>query len=205
MPSRRRSVVLQLLVYMEHLYKSVKQGTEFEVVYTDFEKAFDKVDHGVILRKLWQIGVRGKLWMTIKLYLKNQKQVVKVGNCVSKIICLTSGVPQGSLLGPILFLILIKNIPDVCASSHCLACADDAKIISHMDSALIQIDPENFSEWCLRNVMPFNAMKCKLLSSPGSPSAISISNFPVMAVTTYKDLGLFINTSLTWDEHIQYK
>ena len=53
--------------------------------------------------------------------------------------------------------------------------------------------------------MPFDAKKCKLLSSASSPSAISISNFPVKAVTAYKDLGLFINTSLTWDEHIQYK
>ena len=143
---RRRSAVLQLLVYMEHLYKSVKQGTEFEV------------DHGVILRKLWQIGVRGELWMTIKSYLKNRRQVVKVCNSFSKVVCMTSGVPQGSLLGPLLFPILINDLPDVCASSDCLACADDAKIYSCMDSALFQIDLETFSEWCLRNVMPFNAM-----------------------------------------------
>ena len=77
---RRRLAVLQLLVYMDHLYKSVNQGTEIEVVYTDFERAFDKVDYGVILRKLWHIGVRGRLWMTIKWYLQNRRQVLRVGN-----------------------------------------------------------------------------------------------------------------------------
>ena len=94
---RRRSAVLQLVIYIEHLYKSVKQGTEFEVVYTDFEKAFDKVDHGVILRKLWQMGVIGKLWMKIKSYLQNRRQVVKVGNSFSKRVCMTSGLPQGRM------------------------------------------------------------------------------------------------------------
>ena len=202
---RRRSAVLQLLVYMEHLFKAVKQGTEFEVVYTDFEKAFDKVDHGVILCKLWHIGVRGKLWMTIKSYLQNRRQVVKVGDSISKIVYMTSGVPQGSLLGPLLFLILINDLPDVCVSSDCLACADDAKIIRCSDLGLFQIDLENFSEWCLRNFIPFNADKCKLLSSAITPSVISISNFPVEAVASYKDLGLLINPSLTWDEHIQHK
>ena len=147
------------------------------MVYTNFEKAFDKVDHGVILRKLWHIGVRGKLWMTIKSYLQNRTQVVKVGNSFSKIVCVTSGVPQGSLLGPLLFLILINDLSDVCVSSDCLVCADDAKIISHIDLAVLQIDLENFSEWFLRNFMPFNAMNCKLLS-------LLISSFPVKVVTT---------------------
>ena len=82
-------------------------------------------------------------------------------------------------------------------------CADDAKIIRCSDLGLFQIDLENFSEWCLRNFIPFNADKCKLLSSAITPSVVSISNFPVEAVASYKDLGLLINPSLTWDEHIQ--
>ena len=160
-----------MLVYLDKVYKALDRGEQVEVLYTDFEKAFDKIDHAKILKKLWNIGVRGKLWLLLKSYLSGRKQAVHVGECISAIIAVTSGVPQGSLLGPLLFLILINDIPEVCENNEILLCADDAKMLKSSSHALFQLDVDSLVEWCSENSMVLNATKCCVLSigRHGSP------------------------------------
>ena len=107
-----RSCVTQLLHFLDQVYKGLESGQKVEVIYTDFEKAFDKVDHGVLLSKLYHYGVRGKLLKLIESYLKGRTFRVRVGDSFSTPRSATSGVPQGSLLGPLFFLVLINDFED---------------------------------------------------------------------------------------------
>ena len=83
---RNRSAVAQILVYLDKVYKAKDRGEQVEVLYPDLEKAFDKINHAKILKELWNIGVRGKLWLLLKSYLSGRKQAVRVGECISAII-----------------------------------------------------------------------------------------------------------------------
>ena len=90
---KRRSFVLQLLVTLATIYKSLEEGKQVNMVYTDYEKAFDHVDHGLMLRKLHKYGVRGKR-LNLKSYLTNRQQRVKVFGHYSEYVNITIGVPQ---------------------------------------------------------------------------------------------------------------
>ena len=204
---KRRSCITQLLVYLDAVYKALNRGDTCNVVYTDFEKAFDKVDHGILLRKLWTIGVRGRLWRLIRSYLSDRVQAVRVGESLSSFLPVTSGVPQGSLLGPLLFLVLINDLPDAC-SCGVLMCADDTKLLPTHPS-LIQTEVSRLEDWCNQNNMHINAKKCSIVSFSRSvleyqPNVV-LDAARLPDVRDQLDLGLLVSSSLKWDNHIADK
>ena len=102
----KRSTVLQLLAYMDTIYRNVEDpDIAVECVYLDFSKAFDKIDHSILLKKLWDIGVRGHLFSLLTSYLSQRKQIFTKNGISSNHAYIRSGVPQCSNLGPLLFLI----------------------------------------------------------------------------------------------------
>ena len=101
---RGRSTLQQLLLYFDHIYNSVSSGCQVDDIYLDIQKAFDTVPHCELLFKLWKIGIFGKLWNWFRCYLSNRLQCVTISNSHSDLLPVLSGVPQGSILGPMLFI-----------------------------------------------------------------------------------------------------
>ena len=106
-----------------------------DVTFLDFSKAFDLVDHSLLLRKVKEKGIRGRLLLWIREFLSSRKQCVRIGQSISRKADLHSGVPQGSVLGPLLFLIFIADLEDNLedAASTVLKYVDDSKMITEID------------------------------------------------------------------------
>ena len=115
-----------------------------DVIYFDFKKAFDSVPHNELLFKLKSMGISGNLWLWFESYLFNHQQCVKINNKYSHLLPVLSGIPQGSILGPLLFLIYVNDIPDYISNSVLYLFADDTKCLKTIsdpaDSIQLQDD-----------------------------------------------------------------
>jgi ribonuclease P/MRP protein subunit RPP40 len=135
-------------------------------VYFDFQKAFDKVPHQQLLQKLSSSGITGRTHQWIKSWLSGRKQRVVLNGQYSSEISVTSSVPQGSVLGPTLFLVFINDLTEKIQLLNYLY-ADDTKIIGSTatiaDKQRLQDDIDNFLQWSLKWQMPVNVTKCNIL------------------------------------------
>ena len=125
---KKRSYKSQLILFVDELAKNMSKGKQTDAAILDFSKAFDVVPHKRLLHKLDFYGIQGSTLFWISSFLSNQMQQVVVDGEFSDIAPVTSGVPQGSVLGPILFLVFINNMPE-CVNSQCRLFADDSIII----------------------------------------------------------------------------
>ena len=125
----RRSCSTQLVVTLDAWSKLLENSTPLDVIYLDFKKAFDSVPHKRLLCKLKGYGVSGKLYSWIETFLSGRYQQVSIGGCFSDTVPVTSGVPQGSVLGPLLFLMYVNDLPEVVDCPIKLF-ADDTKLYS---------------------------------------------------------------------------
>ena len=145
-----RSTTLQLLHVLEEWTKALDEGEEIDVIYTEFQKAFDSVPYQRLLSKLRSYGITDQVLGRIKSFLLNRKQRVAVNGIVSKWKYVISGVPQGNVLGPILFVIFINDIMDGLATTSYFF-ADDMKIFKRIcnvaDQATLQQDLDKISDW----------------------------------------------------------
>uniref|UniRef100_A0A1X7SUM2 Reverse transcriptase domain-containing protein n=1 Tax=Amphimedon queenslandica TaxID=400682 RepID=A0A1X7SUM2_AMPQE len=136
-----RSTLQQLLVFLADLHQNMENKVMTDVIYLDFQKAFDTVPHKVLLDKLWSIGIQGNLWNWFYSYLNSRLQTVSINGHLSSFLPVLSGVPQGSLLGPLLFLIFINDLPSYVHTAKLLLFADDTKCYSSSNlSAQLQED-----------------------------------------------------------------
>ena len=129
-----RSCISQLLEHCEMILNTLENDKNIDVVYLDYKKAFDKADHSIILRRLREKGIGGKIGKWIQNYLEDRSQSVIANNHISNNVKVISGVPQGSVIGPILFLVLIDNISDISMKSSLGIFADDSRISREINS-----------------------------------------------------------------------
>jgi Reverse transcriptase (RNA-dependent DNA polymerase)/Endonuclease-reverse transcriptase len=147
-----RSTVSQLLKIMDEWTEQLENGGRIDVVYTDFEKAFDKVPHTRLLNKIASYGIDSNIVDWIKAFLCNRIQRVKLNGKFSNWKSVLSGIPQGSILGPLLFIIFINDLPEYCENkTDIYLFADDAKIFKHVsstsDSQLLQSSINRLQDW----------------------------------------------------------
>ena len=158
-----KSCITQLLEVMDDFTNYIDNGQNFDVIYLDFRKAFDSVPHERLLIKIKSYGIEGKLYEWIKDFLSGRLQYVKVADSISDTKEVISGIPQGSILGPILFLIFINDLPD-CVNSISTIFADDTKAYNTCkNSDIIQKDIEALHNWSEKWKLFLNCSKCKCL------------------------------------------
>ena len=129
---RKHSTCSNLLESVNDWPLSLKNSNTTDIIFVDFKKAFDSVSHQKLISKIESYGIQGDLLDWIKAFLKNRTQATKINNCVSTNISITSGVPQGSVLGPLLFLLYMDDITDIITglAVNLKLFADDAKLYS---------------------------------------------------------------------------
>ena len=157
-----KSCVTQLLEFLEDIMQSIDNGNGVDVIYLDFCKAFDKVPHRRLLQKLYAYGIRGKVHARVKEFLSGREQRVIVNGSQSTWINITSRIPQGSVLGPVLFLVFINDLPEVIKVLIKLF-ADDAKLYSVVTSNAdnrAQFSLNRAVDWSKVWKMIFNIIKC---------------------------------------------
>ena len=197
----RRSCSTQLLEVIEDWTRLLEDGQPIDTVYLDFKKAFDSVPHHRLLKKLQAYGVAGNLLRWIEAFLSGRKQQVVVSGCHSRWSPVTSGVPQGSVLGPLLFLTYINDIPDTVTSSIKIF-ADDTKVYrsvsnpSHIQE--LQLDIDSVVQWSDTWQLPFNEAKCRCMHiGPGNQQHTYMLRGNVLQSTiNEKDLGVVIDPDL---------
>ncbi len=151
------------------LAKIWTETNKYDVLYLDFSKAFDSVDHGILLHKLQMHGINGTLLQWFENYLNERWQRVVIEGVASAWSPLTSGVPQGSILGPLLFVMFINDLPDnVSPGTVSSLYADDSKlsreIRSKEECQCLQEDLNQLEKWSDESRMRFNTDKCKVLT-----------------------------------------
>ena len=163
----RRSCLSQLLEHHDRILSFLEDGHNVDSIYLDFAKAFDKVDIGILCHKIRQMGISGKLGILLHNFLTDRKQQVLANGVKSSPSEVKSGVPQGTVLGPILFLILINDIDADVTSSSISLFADDTRIVRQVDTEedveALQEDLNKLYKWQETNNMQFNAKKFEIL------------------------------------------
>lgn len=208
---QRRSTVSNLTNFTQFVSTILDSGGQVDVVYTDFAKAFDKVDHDILLSKLESSGLSYNLVQFFCSYLKNRKQFVVFNGAKSHEFDVLSGVPQGSNLGPLLFLIFINNICVCIRNSNFLLFADDLKIFRVIkqlsDADELQDDLNSLYDWTVENQLYFNINKCQFMSFTKKKTSINysytINDTNLKKVNEVKDLGVFFCPDLSFGSHIK--
>jgi len=209
-----RSCSLQLLEVVDRWLNSLDRWVPTDVAFLDFSKAFDAVPHQRLLTKLAAYGIKGRILDWLKDFLSGRKQRVVVQDSKSSWECVTSGVPQGSVLGPVLFVIFINDMPDLVESILRLF-ADDTKVgremVSQADVAYLQKDLDTLSKWSADWLLPFNVNKCKLMHIGTNNRMAEYSMIKdgqrslITEVEEEKDLGVTLDNRLSFEKHIYGK
>ena len=195
-----------MLLFLKRIYEALDHDSQSEIIalYTDFSKAFDKVPHYELIQKMIDIGVGGCLLEILIDYLSDRRQYMRVDITSSKILDITSGVPQSSLLGPTMFCIFINDLPDVRMFSEPFICADDLKILAVQRNYWeVQDDLHGIENWIIQNKMELATDKCAYLNFRGRDQQYKLMGTDLAKFTTVKDLGIHVSADVSWKQHIE--
>ena len=206
----RKSCNTQLIEFSSNLAYNLNNHLQTDTIYFDFAKAFDSVSHDLILKKLkYNFNIDGKMLNFIRAYLGGRKQRVVLNGSFSEWAVVNSGVPQGSILGPLLFVLFINDIVDcVQPGTHIKLYADDLKIWKEIrcPSDTLQVDIDNLFNWSLANKIRFHPAKCKVvrtsLKHKNLDTPYLLDGVLLCTESHEKDLGVILSSKLSYTDHI---
>jgi Reverse transcriptase (RNA-dependent DNA polymerase)/Endonuclease-reverse transcriptase len=206
---KRRSCELQLQRVCQDIAFILDNKEEADFIFLDFAKAFDKVPHHLLIEKLKSYGLQKDVVKVISSFLCGRTQKVVIDGYESDLVSVSSGVPQGSVLGPLLFILYINDLPDN-IKSKCKLFADDSllhrKITCEADYQELQQDLNEVLEWCNKWHMKLNLDKCEHMKITSkrvqNHNEYTLSSHNLSTVPTYKYLGVNISNDLNWNHHV---
>ena len=205
----KRSCESQLIGFIDDIVNMLQGGDQTDVIVMDFSKAFDKVNHSLLVDKLHRYGIQGRTNKWIKNWLSDRTQTVVLEGARSYTARVRSGVPQGSVLGPCLFLYYIHDISDSVKSKVRLF-ADDTimylAINSNTDASSLQEDLNRLAQWEAMWHMAFHPEKCQVISITRRRKVLKhtylLHGHPLAHVDSAKYLGVTITSDLSWNKHV---
>ena len=215
-----KSCLTQMLSHFDEIMVGLTLGKDSDAIYLDYAKAFDKVDHRLLLAKLVKYGFSSQFINWINSFLNNRPQSVVLNGVHSYLAAIISGVPQGTVLGPILFILFINDLESCIKHSSVRFFADDTRISKQISSEndvnLLQEDLDNTIQWSKANNMMLHDDKFELIIHKHKPKS-PVYELPFMSelmsytvstgesitpVQTLRDLGIIVSSSLSWRPHI---
>lgn len=204
-----RSTTTNLLEFINYSLGAMENGNYVEALYTDFSKAFDRVDIPLLLFKLQKMGIQPLLLKWIESYLTNRQQTVTFFGKQSMPIHVTSGVPQGSHLGPLLFILFVNDLSFILKKVKLLIYADDMKLFLEIKN---DDDIHNFKNeilvfytWCNKSLLQLNVKKCNSITfsrKRNTPNiVISLGQQNVPRDNRIRDLGIILDSKLSFNDH----
>ena len=205
------STYMPLVLLQESVTKAFESGKTTVAIYLDLKKAFDTVDNDILIEKLKLYGFQSAVLNLISSYLTDRQQCVEYDGARSNFVNINVGVPQGSVLGPLLFLLYINDMPNVCKQAKFLLFADDTVVIfenKNINRLQIDLDTElpDICEWLKANKLSLNTKKtvCQIYSNSRTEIQLNVllNNETIPAVEKVKYLGIIIDRNLNWGLHI---
>ena len=212
---KKHSTELALILVLDQISNALDSGDYVLGVYLDFSKAFDTVNHSILLQKLQHYGIRGIAYEWVKSYLDNRKQFVSFSGYKSPLNIINCGVPQGSILGPLLFLLYINDLPSIAKNLFMCMFADDTNVFL-TGKNLINLEKTMndelslMSDWLVSNRLSLNINKthfmifCPPRKKPDYSVKLKIENDNIDKVTHTKFLGVILDSQLSWKLHVKY-
>ena len=212
---KHRSTVTAIQDLVSRIAHSKHKRHFSSVIFLDFAKAFDTVDHNILLAKLHHYGIRGIALKWFADYLNNRKQSVFILETLSKALSIKYGVPQGSIPGPILFLLYINDIVHSSDEFKYTLFADDTSLFTEHNNQNVLIDNINeglisVSNWLTANKLSLNVSKSNMLmfkppnTTTSSNTKVSLNGTEIKQESVVKYLGIRIDNKLSWYDHISY-
>ena len=205
---------LALIEVIDTIYNHLDNKEKTVGIYLDLQKAFDTVNHDILIQKLSKYGIRGTLLQWFKSYLTNRKQFITIDSVKSDIQYITCGVPQGSVLGPLLFLIYINDIQNAVPEAKLKLFADDTNLFIFGETLTEICTKANIllgdlNRWFVANKLSLNVLKTCYSVFPNSTQHcgscnLSINGISINQCNSVKYLGVWIDDKLKWQQHIDH-
>ena len=210
-----RSTQQAIITLVDKIAKSQDIGDIVITLLIDLKKAFDTIDHRILLRKLYSYGIRGSMLKWMESYLTDRSQYVVFDGKVSETRSIECGVPQGSILGPLLFIISVNDICNVSPMLFKILYADDTCVLisgNHLNDLIDRLNTEliSLNNWFKANKLSLNTNKSFFMTfhrsriKPNVINRVVIDNHQLTQVNSAKYLGVIIDHKLNWIEHISY-
>ena len=209
------STCAALIMLIDKITSELEKGSFVLGVFLDYSKAFDCINHSILLQKLHYYGIRGIALEWFRNYLSDRKQFVYFNNTISNYLNVTCGVPQGSILGPILFLIYINDIVHVSTLLFPILFADDSNVFYAGKNPndminIMNIELEKLLNWLKANRLSLNVKKthfmffCPPQKKAEFSNSLTIDGETINRVNETKFLGVMVDDKITWASHINY-